>query len=98
MYVVADARKWNQALIKETHEPQLKGPLTTSAQLGIAVASDQRPLCLLFLFHAFVVAFLCLLHHSLFGKECVSLFSNQGNLHPDFMQRPTDHRECLGFG
>ena len=41
MYVVADARKWNQALIKETHEPQLKGPLTTSAQLGLAVASDQ---------------------------------------------------------
>ena len=74
MYVDANARKRNQVLIKETHEP-----LTNSAQLDTAVASDQWPLCLLFLFHAFMVIFLCLLHHSLFGKECVSLISNQEN-------------------
>lgn len=41
MYVVADTGKWNQALIKETYEPQFKGPLTTLAHVDIAVISDQ---------------------------------------------------------
>lgn len=41
MYVVADAGKRNQALIKETYEPQFKGHLTTLAHVDIAVISDQ---------------------------------------------------------